>query len=296
MRNKRKSIKESIGRSLKPHTIFKRAKNWKDFEQSLESLQSKDKGDCFELLSIYMLRFDPKYESKIEEVWPVRNVPRKIRRYLKLPATDEGIDLVCRTVEGDFWAVQCKYKSNTDTSITRKELSTFTDLAFGICKNFSFGLVCTTAERYSPKLKLHKEKIGFCSGDIWRNLGIPFFDRIHQDLTGKVKPFEPYKPKKHQKKAIGNALVHFKENNRGKLIMPCGTGKSLIAYWISKMLKVKRIVIAVPSLSLLEQTLKVWARESLANNEKFRWICVCSDDSVDKESRLAQMLKKLLSG
>jgi superfamily II DNA or RNA helicase len=158
-------------------------------------------------------------------------------------------------------------------------------LAFGICKNFSFGLVCTTAERYSPKLKLHKEKIGFCSGDIWRNLGIPFFDRIHQDLTGKVKPFEPYKPKKHQKKAIGNALVHFKENNRGKLIMPCGTGKSLIAYWISKMLKVKRIVIAVPSLSLLEQTLKVWARESLANNEKFRWICVCSDDSVDKGLR-----------
>ena len=261
------------------------ANDWKDFENSTTGLTAKGKGDCFELLSIYMLRFDPKYESKIEEVWPVRNVPKKIRRYLKLPATDEGIDLVCRTVEGDFWAVQCKYKSNTDTSITRKELSTFTDLAFGICKNFSFGLVCTTAERYSPKLKLHKEKIGFCSGDIWRNLGKPFFERIHLDLSGKFKPIEPFKPKEHQKKAIGEALVHFKGNNRGKLIMPCGTGKSLIAYWISEMLKVKRIVVAVPSLSLLEQTLKVWARESLANKKTFRWICVCSDDSVDKGLR-----------
>ena len=102
-RNKVKYIKESKGRLLKPHTIFKRAKNWNDFEQSLESLQSKDKGDCFELLSIYLLQFDPKYESKIEEVWPVRNVPKKIRIHLQLPATDEGIDLVCRTVEGGPW-------------------------------------------------------------------------------------------------------------------------------------------------------------------------------------------------
>ena len=172
------------------------------------------------------------------------------------------------------------------SSITRKELSTFTDLAFGACRNFSFGLVCTTADRFSSKLnKLYRGRVGFCSGNIWRNLGKPFFDRIHQDLTGKFKPIEPYKPKEHQKKAIGNALVHFKVNNRGKLIMPCGTGKSLIAYWISEMLKVKRIVIAVPSISLLEQTLKVWARESLANKKTFRWICVCSDDSVDQGLR-----------
>ena len=262
------------------------ANDWKDFENSTTGLTAKGKGDAFELLSIYLLRFDPKYESKIEEVWPVRNVPKKIIRHLQLPATDEGIDLFCKTVEGDFWAVQCKYKSNTDTSITRKELSTFTDLAFGACRNFSFGLVCTTADRFSSKLnKLYRGRVGFCSGNIWRNLGKPFFDRIHQDLTGKFKPIEPYKPKEHQKKAIGNALVHFKVNNRGKLIMPCGTGKSLIAYWISEMLKVKRIVIAVPSISLLEQTLKVWARESLANKKTFRWICVCSDDSVDQGLR-----------
>ena len=65
--------------------------------------------------------------------------------------------------------------------------------------------------------------------------------------------------------------------------MPCGTGKSLTAFWIAKKMRPKSILIAVPSLALLQQTLKVWTREFLLNNFEPDWLCVCSDDTVKEE-------------
>ena len=62
--------------------------------------------------------------------------------------------------------------------------------------------------------------------------------------------------------------------------MPCGSGKSLTAFWMAEKLKSKTILIAVPSLALIRQTLEVWAKESIANKKKLDWITVCSDDSV----------------
>ena len=65
--------------------------------------------------------------------------------------------------------------------------------------------------------------------------------------------------------------------------MPCGTGKSLTAFWIAEKMKPKSILIAVPSLALLQQTLKVWTKEYLLNNIEPDWLCVCSDDTVKEE-------------
>jgi superfamily II DNA or RNA helicase len=62
--------------------------------------------------------------------------------------------------------------------------------------------------------------------------------------------------------------------------MPCGTGKSLTAYWIAEALKAKTIVVAVPSLALIRQSLADWTREFLAHDQRPDWICVCSDESI----------------
>ena len=67
------------------------------------------------------------------------------------------------------------------------------------------------------------------------------------------------------------------------LIGESGSGKSLTAFWITKELKANKIIIAVPSLALIKQTLDVWTRESLANNLDINWIVVCSDESVAKK-------------
>ena len=45
-------------------------------------------------------------------------------------------------------------------------------------------------------------------------------------------------------------------------------------------LDAKKILVAVPSLSLIKQTLEVWARESVANKQDIHWMAVCSDESV----------------
>ena len=214
-------------------------------------------------------------------MWLLNETPSSIHRKLNLPDQDQGIDLICETNDGEYWAVQAKYHEDETTSQTWRSLSTFTGLAFGVCKNISFGLVCTTSERYTKTLK-NQDNIGFCTGEIWRGLDEDFFT----SLTRKRKPkkLKAYKPFNHQKRAIKEAHKHYVTNNesRGKMIMPCGTGKSLTAFWIAERLDAKRILVAVPSLSLIRQTLQVWLRETYAKGWDVDWITVCSDKTVSK--------------
>ena len=61
---------------------------------------------------------------------------------------------------------------------------------------------------------------------------------------------------RHQTKAIDDSYEHFfkKKNTRGKLIMPCGTGKTLTAFWIAEKIKIKNNYVSVPSIALIKQT------------------------------------------
>ena len=109
------------------------------------------------------------------------------------------------------------------------------------------------------------------------------YKQIKARALGKVKKPKKLKRRNHQKLAIKSTLEYFKKNDRGKIIMPCGTGKSLTAFWIAKDMRAKLILISVPSLALLQQTLKVWIKEFLLNNIQPEWLCVCSDDTVKEE-------------
>src|SRR4051794_24438824 len=62
--------------------------------------------------------------------------------------------------------------------------------------------------------------------------------------------------------------------------MPCGTGKSLTAFWIAEALDARSILVAVPSLALIRQSLTDWTCEFLARGEVPEWLCVCSDETV----------------
>ena len=92
-------------------------------------------------------------------------------------------------------------------------------------------------------------------------------------------------PRPHQRHAIKAAKAHFSTANRGRMIMPCGTGKSLTAFWIAQALDAKSIVVAVPSLALIRQSLLDWTREYLAHGEVPQWLVVCSDESTAKLDR-----------
>lgn len=260
--------------------------SWADIQGKLRDLSEKQKGDVFEELVKAYLLLEPEYASKLKHVWLYREVPRAIAQKLQMPATDQGIDLVAETNDGEFWAIQCKYRQDTDHSLTWREVSTFTGLAFGVCRGISFGLICSTTERLTTVLE-HQDRIGFCALDKWLELDAEFFNRLQALLRRKVSPLKPLAPRPHQRCAIRDAVEHFlkQQARRGKLIMPCGSGKSLVAYWIARRLGANRVLIAVPSLALIRQTLKVWLRETLANGIPVEWICVCSDESAATTSR-----------
>ncbi|MDC0579111.1 DEAD/DEAH box helicase family protein, partial [Candidatus Pelagibacter ubique] len=201
-----------------------------------------------------------------------------------LPNTDEGIDLIAETFDKEYWAIQCKYRSNPNETLTVKgDLSTFNNLAFTYCKNITHAIVCATVNKPPKKIKLLKS-IGFETLETWLSLDDgDLFTQIKAKAVGKVYKPTILKPRTHQVAAIKKTIEHFKSNERGKIIMPCGTGKSLTAFWIAKQMGVKSILVAVPSLALLQQTLKVWTREFLINGIEPEWFCVCSDGTVKDE-------------
>lgn len=256
--------------------------SWPDFKNQLKGLSTKQKGDCFEALTKYFLQLSPKYMSQLKKVWLLREVPGKVRERLNLPGPDEGIDLIGKTKEGEFWDIQCKYLEAESASLNRTKLSTFLDLSFNICRHISFCLVCSPADQFSSKFKKYGGKIGFCLGEDWHGLNAEFFTRLRRILEHKAVPLKASTPRDHQRQAIQHAYQYFVrgKQSRGKLIMPCGTGKSLVGYWVAEKLGAKTILIAVPSLSLIRQTLEVWTKEMVAKKQEVHWIAVCSDASV----------------
>ncbi|HEY4984636.1 MAG TPA: hypothetical protein VIJ24_06190, partial [Verrucomicrobiae bacterium] len=63
----------------------------------MRDLSEKQKGDLFEELVKAYLLLEPEYASKLKHVWLHREVPQAVLEKLKLPATDQGIDLVAET-------------------------------------------------------------------------------------------------------------------------------------------------------------------------------------------------------
>jgi predicted helicase len=159
------------------------------------------------------------------------------------------------TRHGEYWAIQSKFRTGRDQPLTRRELGTFTSLAFDTCSNISLAVVAHTSSKPVSKRHLMRNttEIGL---DHWQALDCEAWGLIVAKLRGKTQRPKPNTPKKHQAEAISEAVKHFvrDRSTRGRLIMPCGTGKSLTAYWIAEALEAKFILIAVPSLTLVRQS------------------------------------------
>ena len=216
----------------------------------------------------------------------LRDVSSDIRRRLNLPSLDEGVDLVAATRHGEYWAIQCKFRSQRDNALTRRELGTFTSLAFNTCNNIALAVVAHTSSRPVGKRHLMRDtvEVGL---DRFESIDDGTWSQILGRIKGRSTKPEPREPRPHQKAAIAAARKHFVADGegRGRLIMPCGTGKSLTAFWIAEALKANRILVAVPSLALIRQSVADWTREFLAHNRVPDWLCVCSDESVGNLER-----------
>ncbi len=242
------------------------------------------KGSVFERLTQLYLTIHSEYRTKLKHVWRAKEeLPPAVRSRINLPRTDEGIDLVAETFDGDLWAIQCKFRTDTRAPLTVGELSTFTNLAFNYCNNISLAVVVHTCAK-PVKKKQYLGKATEIGLERWLELEAEDWRQIREATAKPPSPPKPREPRPHQQKAIAAAKEHFisSKETRGRLIMPCGTGKSLTAFWIAEALKARSILVAVPSLHLIKQSLADWTKEFLARGEIPDWLVVCSDETTGK--------------
>ena len=250
------------------------AKSWADLHKFLSELgadRNLEKGRVFEELTRLYLLTSPIFATKLAEVWHHSSVPTKVADELGLQRPEIGVDLIARTRDGDYWAIQCKFHQDRSQNVTYDELKTFLSITerSQTFDRLSHRLVCTSADGVSERVtQAHPHKLGFLTAAEFSKLGPEEFSSFGKVLAGEKPTYRPTSPRPHQRRAVDNAVKHFKDggNTRGKLIHPCGSGKSLSAYWIGEALSAKAVLIAVPSLSLVRQTLGTWTREALARS------------------------------
>jgi len=249
--------------------------SWLELEAEIASLPSEQaRGAAFEEFCAGYFAISDLFQFK--EVYRHNEIPPTICNRLGYPLRKEiGIDGLGVTYDGKLYAWQAKFRQNRTNTPTKKELSTF----YTFSDKADWRVTITNADRIPRELddRMRQSKI---LSDRLDALDADFFDRLREYLQSKVvKRKKPADPHKTQREAIDAALGHFQKEDRGQLILPCGTGKTLAALWIAEQLGGNRFLVMVPSLSLMDQTLREWA--SSTSLHPFRYQCLCSDTSVD---------------
>ena len=230
-----------------------------------EAFSQRDKGDKFERLMKAFLMTDPRYAQLFKQVW----IWRDFFASSELGGHDTGIDLVAQTIDGDYWAIQCKCFQENEI-IGKGEVDSFLATSSRTFKDenlerraFSHRLWISTTNRWGsnaekaienqnpPVTRLNLTDLRESTVD---------WEKIEKGIHGTKALAEKKKIRPHQDEAISKTLEHFKANDRGKLIMACGTGKTFTALKIAeKQTKGKGTVLfLVPSIALLGQTLREW--------------------------------------
>lgn len=235
------------------------------------------------------------YANRLEEVWLWMEFPF----HDQFGGKDTGIDLVARTVEGEYWAIQCKCYA-ADTFINKPDVDTFLatsgkrfETEFGMT-GFAQRLWISTTNKWNstaeqtirnqqpPVTRLNL--IDLENDDVdWSSL--------EQGLFGVASRSKPFAIREHQQEAIDQAHAYFKideatgqpAHTRGKLIMACGTGKTFTSLRIAENETGGRglVLFLVPSIALLGQTLRSWLQQA---QEPMTAVCICSDPQVSKQT------------
>ncbi|NQY43089.1 MAG: DEAD/DEAH box helicase family protein, partial [Legionellales bacterium] len=91
---------------------------------------------------------------------------------------------------------------------------------------------------------------------------------------------EKHRLLEHQKQAVKAINKAAQSHDRTQINMACGTGKTLVGLQYALKSKAKNILVLLPSLGLMKQTLEYWLVHSDWSIDNF--MCVCSDPSVTR--------------
>ncbi|MDX3308867.1 DEAD/DEAH box helicase family protein [Streptomyces sp. ME08-AFT2] len=253
------------------------------------SQDNHERGTRFEQLMVKFLRTDPQWTEQFSQVWLWADWPGAAAN-----KKDTGIDVVAQDREtGGFCAIQCKFYETAHT-VQKPDIDSF--LAASGKGGFTRRMIISTTEKWGPnaedtmagqqppvtRLGLSDIAASPIAWHLPSQSGVTF--EVDLKLHKKKSPLP------HQHEAINDVFAGFAENDRGKLIMACGTGKTFTSLKIAERLQSERalagqsehttVLFLVPSIALLSQTLREWSSETQVTLRPF---AVCSDVKVGKQ-------------
>lgn len=243
------------------------------------SATEREKGTYFEELILCYLRNEASYRDLYSRVWTYADWAKE----QGIDQRDAGIDLVAQTSgTGEYHAIQCKLYAE-DYTLKKGDIDSFFTASGK--KTFTHRIIVSTTNHWSE----HAE-------DALCNQHPPVSKIDLFDLENSQIDWAKYQPKAapalkekkqirpHQQSALKAVEQGFKDADRGKLIMACGTGKTFASLKIAEAQAGmgKRVLFLVPSLALLSQTLTEWTQESATPLHSF---AVCSDSDVGKKRK-----------
>ncbi|HUD06953.1 MAG TPA: type ISP restriction/modification enzyme [Candidatus Saccharimonadales bacterium] len=251
------------------------------------SSSERDKGDRFERLMQSYLLTEPLYRNKFTKVWMWNDFPGR----KDLGSKDTGIDLVAKTFDGEYWAIQCKCYQDT-TYIDKPHVDSFLSTSsrkFHDDKQdlvgFSNRLWISTTNKWSNNASgaLENQHPPVSRINLYDLQEAPIdWGALEKGIVGDKSLLSKRDLLPHQRTALDTTLEYFKSNDRGKMIMACGTGKTFTSLKIAESQTDSSgfVLFLVPSIALLGQTLREW---STFAKEPFNAICICSDPKITKK-------------
>ena len=254
------------------------------FQSVLDHIREKatserQKGDLFERLMLKYFTEDPDYKEQFSEVYLWK---QWTQLQTEFDGTDIGIDLVAEKHDGTYCAIQCKCYAET-TRISKPDIDSF--LAASQSELFTSLMIVDTGGEWGPnalraidpvkgKLRIIRFTDLESSPFIWPNLSL----QDPEQLTYKQRKFSL---KDHQQEAFDDVINGFKEHDRGKLIMACGTGKTFTALKIAEEIAGTegRVLYLVPSISLLSQAMREWSEQRGIDHS---YVGICSDATAGR--------------
>lgn len=265
--------------------------NMKTFQDILRDFRTgsateREKGGKFERLMRGYLLSSPLYAKTLKTVWMWHDFPFRSQ----FGGSDLGIDLVAQSYEGEYWAIQCKCYLD-GTTIDKAEVDSFlstsgkTFLTDARQVSFSHRLWISTTNKWGTHAETtilnQTPPVNRISLYDLENDAVDW-EKLAEGVIGDGSRQKPFEVREHQQKALDAAKEYFKNHDRGKMIMACGTGKTFTSLRLAEQETDGKglVLFLVPSIALLGQMLREWSAQAI---KPIYPICICSDSGVVKK-------------
>ncbi len=235
------------------------------------------KGRSFEEFLARHLKDIP--DAEVARAWRWSAVPPEIRRHAVSSAhggQDFGIDVLAVRNDGGFIAVQAK--AYAKTALTKSDVQKFL-AASNLHQALTHRWIVATGKVTDPVRTMVGAQCSIINPLVaWGDVILP-----------EVGSRPTLKPDAIQRRAIGDCVTGLgnagEGHDRGRLIMACGLGKTLVSQRIAEQIAFEGnraaplVLYATPSISLTAQSRRSWLRNSECG---LQTVVVCSDKDAGR--------------